>query len=406
MLVRLAWRNLGRNRRRTSIAVAALALGTTALIVTHSFAETSYAAMIDLATRGLLGHVQVHVAGYQAEPAIGSLVKDRATVCALIDRTVPQGTVLSRVAGAGLAASESRSVGVVIIGVEPAPEAEHSDMLQIALGRTLSSAPAREVVVGTRLARRLKVQPGAELVLLSEGADGSIANDVYTVVGLSTGGGTTETGGNAVFLHLGDAQEFFALGEGVHQLVVQLPPGADARAAAHRVRSALPAGHEALAWQEMAPDAERGIEADRRGTFAMDLIVFLLVVLGMFNAMTMATFERTFELGVMTAIGTRPQRIFGIIIVESLLLGAFSFIAGAALAAAIIALLPPIDLSDAWGGADFAGVALPSVIHVRLAPLALAMGVVTATCTCVVGGLYPAWRAARMRPVDAMRGRT
>ena len=405
MLLRLAWRNLGRNRRRTAIAVAALALGTAALIFTHSFAETSYGAMIDFATRGLLGHLQVHAAGYQAEPAIGTVVHDPAAVRAAIARTMPEAVALSRVTGAGLAASESRSVGVVIIGLEPAREAEHSDVVRIAAGRTLSSSPAREVVVGARLARRLKAQLGGELVLLSEAADGSIANDVYTVVGFSTGGGTTETGGNAVFLHLVDAQDFFALGDGVHQLVVQVPPSADTRRAARQLRAALPAGHEVLAWQEMAPDAERGIEADRRGTFAVDVIVFLLVVLGMFNAMTMATFERTFELGVMMAVGTRPQRVWGMILVESLLLGVVSFVVGTAFAAAVLAVLPPIDMSGTWGDADFAGVALPSVLQIRLAPLALAMGAVTAGCTCVAGALFPAWRAARLRPVDAMRRR-
>jgi ABC-type lipoprotein release transport system permease subunit len=362
--------------------------------------------MIDLATRGLLGHAQVHAKGFQAEPTLSLVVKDPRAVRATVERAHPGAVTLARVTGAGLAASESRSAGVMILGVEPAREAAHSALLQIAVGRTLKDEPAREVVIGAKLARRLKVEPGGELILLSEAVDGSIANDVYKVVGLSTGGGTAETGGNAVFLHLADAQDFFGLGASVHQVVIGLPKGGNPKRVAAALRTALDPSLEALAWQEMAPEAELGIEADRQGTYAMDVIVFLLVVLGMFNTMTMSTYERMFELGVMAALGTRPRRVLSLILLESALLGVIALALGVAVAIAVLAVIPAIDMGSAWGESDFAGVALPSVLQIELAPLALGMAAMTVGVTCLVGGLYPAWRAARLQPVDAMRART
>lgn len=406
MLLRLAWRNVWRNRRRSLIAIAALSLGTAALVFTHSFAETTYGTMIDLATRGLLGHLQVHGRGYQAAPDVFTVVKAPAQVHAAVARTLPDAVALSRTTGFGLAAAGDRSAGVVIIGLDPTLEARHSEVLQLAHGRTLGPAAAREVVVGEKVARRLRVQPGDELLLLSQAADGSLANDLYTVVGLSAGGGTVESGGAAVFLHLADAQSFFALGEAVHQVVVNLPRGAAPRAAAARLRAALdPATLEALAWSEMMPEVEQSIEADRQGTYAMDVIVFLVVVLGMVNAMTMATYERLHELGVLSALGTRPGQVLAMIVLEAGLLGLVGLVVGVLLALGGMAVMPPIDLGAMWGESDFGGMALPRLLQVELAPLALLMSAVTVGLTCLVGGLSPALRAARLQPVDAMRHR-
>jgi putative ABC transport system permease protein len=214
-----------------------------------------------------------------------------------------------------------------------------------------------------------------------------------------------EAGGAAVFLHLKDAQDFFALGTSVHQVVVNLPKGGHPKQAAATLRAALDSTTlEALSWNEMVPEVEVGIEADRSGTFGMDAVVFLLVVLGMLNAMTMATYERMFELGVLTALGTRPFKVMGMIVLESLFLGLVSLAIGIALAAVVITLMPAINMS-AMGEADFVGVALPSALKVQVAPLALIMSVTTVSFTCFIGGLYPAWKVSRMSPVDAMRYR-
>lgn len=405
MLARMAWRNVWRNRRRTLIAVAALAIGTAALVFTHSFAETMYSTMIDLSTRGLLGQVQVHGKGYQDDPAVWTTVKDPGAVEATVARVLPGAETFERVSGFGLASAGERSAGVAIFGIDPAREAGHSTVLQVVEGRAMSETPKHEAVVAQALAKRLHVKPGDELVLLSQAADGSLANDLYHVVGLSTGGGTAEAGDAVVFLSLGDAQDFFALGHGVHQVVLNLPKRADPKAAAAKLRAALGPDLEALAWTEMVPEVERGIEADRQGTFMMDAIVFLLVVLGMTNAMTMATFERMFELGVLSALGTRPRQVLATIVLESLFLGLVSLASGLLLAAVVIAVLPPIQLG-AMGGLDFVGVSMPSVLKLELAPLALVMSAVTVASTCLLGGLLPAWRAARLAPVEAMRART
>jgi ABC-type lipoprotein release transport system permease subunit len=321
----------------------------------------------------------------------------------VIAKTLPGAQVFDRVTGYGLAAAADRSAAVSIIGLDPQRE-QRSSVLTVGKGRVLAATPAKEIVVAEKLAARLKVKLGDELVLLSQAADGSMANDLYTVVGLSTGG-MLDAGGGSVFLHLADAQSFFALGAGVHQVTVNLEPGEDPDEAAAALRTALgDETLEALSWNEMVPELKMSIEADRQGTFAVDAIVFLLVVLGMLNAMTMATYERMFELGVLSGLGTRPGRILAMILTEAMCLGLVSLAAGLAIGTAAMELMPPLDLSG-YGEGGFGGAPVPSQLTVKLAPLAVVMALVTVGVTCFFGGLYPAWRASRLKPVEAMRAR-
>ena len=402
MLLRTAWRNLWRNPRRTWLTVAALTLGTAALVIAHSFGESMYDEMLEVATRGLLGHLQIHGKGYQKNPDLGTVVDDPAAVEALVARTLQGAHTVARVVGFGLAGVGEKSAGVAVYGIEPERERATTRLLTIREGRDLTAAPAREAVLGAGLAKRLKAKVGAELVLVGQGADGSLANDRYTVVGLATSGGG-ELDDATVFLHLKDAQDLFVLGGAAHLVVVGLPRGSDPKVAAAALRSALPPDrYEALAWNEIMPDVEQAIRADRQGAFSVDFLVFLIVALGIFNTMTMSTFERVHEFGILLSLGTRPRRIVAIVVCEALLLGVVGFAAGLAIGATLVSAYGTFDMSF-YGNADFAGVTIPSSVVIALNAKAVWFAVVTVFGTSLLGGFFPALHAARLRPADALR---
>jgi ABC-type lipoprotein release transport system permease subunit len=403
MMLSLAWRNLWRNPRRTVISLSALSLGVMAIISIHSYRESAYGQLIADITAGLVGHFQVHGQGYQLEPELSNVVRDPVAVEAALATALPNAKPVRRVLGYGLAGSGEASAAALIMGIQPDREREGTPLLEVKLGRGLTEGAAREAVIGTELAAQLEARPGSELVLVGQAADGSVANDRYTIVGI-VDGGSSEMNASAVFLTLKDAQDFFGLGEGVHQVLVRLPTNEeDLSLPEASLRAALDVKTlEVLSWSEMMPELKGMMEQKRKSQHVVDYIVFLIVALGVFNAMTMSTFERTREFGVMASLGSRPRRIVGLVLTESALQGALGLAIGLALALALLYGIGTMTIT-AVQGSDIMGVRFPPTIVLKLNYAAVGNAALTALLTVVAGGLWPAVRAARLKPAEAAR---
>lgn len=396
MLLIMAWRNIWRNARRSLITMTALAVGVAGIVGLYSYREIANEAIIRDVTTGLIGHIQVHGLGYQEAPSINTVVKNPVQVEAALEGTLPGAKAERRVIGAGLAGSGDRSAPALVLGVEAG-----STLYRLDRGHDLQGP--KDVLIGRELATELEIGPGSELVLVSQATDGSVANDRYTVAGTFISS-SSEMDATAVALSLGAAQEFFGLGQGVHQLVVKLPTDQeDISAEVDTLRSALDLQTlEALSWSEMLPDMKASINQKRKSQGIMDFIIFLIVGLGVFNAMTMSVFERTHELGVLASLGTRPRRILGMVMLEAFWQALLGFVVGVAIAAAFLYGYGTVDLGGMMKG-DVMGVRMPSVLELRLFPGALKGAAITAFFTAFAGAIFPAIRAARLKPVEALR---
>jgi ABC-type lipoprotein release transport system permease subunit len=390
---------LWRNTRRTLITLAAVSLGSAGIVGITSYRESVYGGMMRDITEQLVGHLQVHGRGFQESPEISNVVADPLKVEAVLKQKLPGVRAERRVLGAGLAGSAEASAGVLISGIEPGS----TQMLTITSGHMLSAEPKHEAIVGTDLAEQLNLQVGGELVLVGQAADGSVANDRFTVVGLADAG-TSELNSTAVFLHLKDAQSFFDLGEGVHEIVLRLPTDdEDVSGPLAATRSALDLTTlEALSWNQLLPELKGTMDQKRRSQGSIDFILFFIVALGVLNAMTMSTFERTREFGVMLALGTRPGRIVRLVVTESLLQGLLGLAAGVALVAVVLAATGTLHLGQLAQN-DMAGVRMPSEVHLHMALGAVRSAAITVLLCMLGAGLIPAVRASRLQAADAVR---
>jgi putative ABC transport system permease protein len=403
MLISLAWRNIWRNKRRTLVTVSALSLGVAAIAFIHSYRESTYAILVQQITAGLVGDVQIHGKGYQADPEISTVVREPALVEARLKTALPGASPMRRVVGYVLAGSAEASSAALVVGLEPDRERTMEALFAVESGRNLGSAPHKEVAIGRELAQQLSVRPGSELVLVGQGADGSVANDRFTVVGL-VDAGSAEMNASAVFLHIVDAQDFFALGDGVNQIIVRLRvTEEDVSAPVAALRSALDLKTlEVLGWNEILPEIKATMEQKRKQQHIIDVVVILIVGLGVLNAMTMATFERTRELGVLAALGTRRRRVLALIVTEALLQGAVGCLAGIVLAVGILYGIGTVHLGT-LSQSDILGVRFPQVIYLHVQWQGLVSAATTAFLTVIAGGLWPAIRASRLKPVEAIR---
>jgi len=402
VLLKLAWRNIWRNGRRTAITIVALAMGVTAIVSIHSFREVASEDMVRGLTKGLVGHVQVHGRGYQESPEMAIVVSDPNTIETKVLQALPGAQTEKRVLGAGLAGSADASTAVIVMGIE-AEKPSAQQLFNVEKGRFISESATREAMIGNGLAAQLSLSPGSEVVLVGQATDGSLANDRFTVVGIGDAG-SYDANASAVFLKLGEAQSFFGLEQSVHQVIVRLPKDDDLTLPVAQLRGIFDANTlEVLRWEEILPEFKSAMDAKAKNQRVVDFIVFLIVSLGVLNTMTMSTFERTREFGVMSSLGTRRSRILGMVVLEAILLGLVGFLIGVGLSFAILYGIGTVEFASMGAGSDVMGARMPDAVRLRVLPGPVVGAAITTFLTMLAGGLIPAIRASHLQPVEASR---
>ena len=414
-LLQLAWRNLWRNPRRTFIAMAAIALGYTMLLFVACLMAGLRWQMIENGTRLVLSEIQVHAPGYYPSRSIQKTVgggkgTDVGALLAAISADPRVYAAAPRVYGYGLAsASHGSSAGVALMGVAPDEEPKVTVLnTQIVKGGYLTKLMPNRVVVGDKLAGVIGVEVGSEIVLLTQAADGSMGNDLYTVGGIfHTGLDVMDR--NLVLMQLSSLQDLLHLTPArIHEVGIKLHNITEATTVASalgaRLSKALPV--QVSAWPELAPELADYVQFNHGVTLVLFLIFFLLAVIGIMNTMLMAVFERTRELGMLMALGMRPVQVIGLIMAEAAGLAAASLVLGAAIGAPLLWYLQAhgLDLGGATGEVvSVAGVVVGHLWYGRQDFSAYAQAAVGLGVTALVSALYPAWRAAHFRPTEAIR---
>jgi len=412
---RLAWRNLGRNRKRTLITGAALAFGYLAAVVIVGVSDGIVAEMIDNGTSLLQGQVQVHAPGYLPERSLyATLGGDSGMALSPVLerlRELPGVTgAAPRVLGGGLVSAGSQTSGAVLMGEDPALEPRVSRLMAaIATGRAPEEG-TRQVLIGSEMARKLGVGPGSEVVLVAPAADGSLGNDLFTVSGVYRTG-VRELDAAYALLPIGTLQSLLALAPGrVHEIALGLSDPWTAAAVADSARAVLAAAGvpaDVRSWPRFRPEIADYARLARASNWILIAIVFAMAVFGVANTMLMATFERRREFAVVRALGTTRSGVARTVVYEGLILGAFALVAGALLTAPILVWWhrSPPDMSFLYGGFTMAGALVRPVLRVQYSLEAPLLAAAALLVTAVLAAAYPAWRATRVPPADALSDR-
>ncbi len=422
-MLKLALRNLSRNRWRSGLTAGGIAVATAMLIWTEGMNEAFLSEMASSVTAVELADAQIHAGDYIEERSIfHTFDEDVAPIERL--RALPAiEAAAPRVLLFGLIGNEQRSRVGRLTGVDPAMELEATRVgRSITKGRWLADRPAgegepRECVLGRTLAGELDAAIGSELVLFLQAADGSLGNDLLEVVGIArTGNSMLDRA--AVYLHIEDTQFLGALEGRWHEVALRLDPKNPSAEALTPVRALLDAGAAApdeivlRHWSEIVPDLADMIELSKRSIWILYGILYFLAGLGIFNTQRMSAFERRREFGVLLAIGVTPRRMAGLIVLETICLAAIGGLAGVALGSAITWYHSAYGLnmgaftSTGDGSFSYLGVDFAPRLFFRLTPR---MAIIPWAILFVVGlicGLWPALKSARIDAVRAIAGRT
>lgn len=398
--VRFAWRNVWRNTRRSVVTISATALALFVMVIYTGMVSGYLAGMkaniIDLD----VGDAQAFAEGYREKPSLYTVIEQPEAMLESLER---EGFLVApRLLGTGLGAGQDNSAGIQMIGIDVARDGRVTKISTALRSGQWLGPDDTGVVLGWRLADNLGLQVGDELVVLSQGADGSMANEVYPVRGvLGTVGALDRTG---VFMTQAAFRELMALERGVHQVILRTPPGVPLDEATAMANGFAPEGTHVSSWRELRPTIASMLDSSEAAMAVMGVIVYLAVGIVILNAMLMAVFERIRELGVLKAIGYPPMRVLLLVLTETAIQTAVALVVGVLLAIPVNAYMSRhgLDLS-ALGNISVMGVAFDPIWRSRV-DLSTYTGPVS-TLVVIVGlaVLYPALKAAFIRPLDALR---
>jgi ABC-type lipoprotein release transport system permease subunit len=431
MITKLAFRNLFRNRWRSLLTIGGVAAAVVVLVWVSAFTEGMMTQMIRGATTLETGQVQIQTEAYAEEPKIWYSFSAGEELYERVARVEGVQGVEPRVEISGLAGTDERSKVTRFVGLD----ARRSTGLKEAVveGEWLSKTPPpaadkREAVIGVDLAREIGVEVGDEIVALASGQDGSLGNDLFTVVGLVKAGNTS-IDQRTTFLHLADAQFLGAMDGEIHELMIRSTPIREAERTAEAIEPVARSwqaeqmagattfvdGNERAKslvvrpWQELVPTLADYVKLSGSSMGFIYVVLYFLAALGILNTQRMSALERRREFGVLQAVGMTPGRLFATVLWETTLLTLIGAVVGAVLGTGLNLYLAEygfnMGLFVEQDSFTFMGVA----VSMRIYPTITWAGTLTPIAAILpvafLCGLWPALSSARLNPAQAISKR-
>jgi len=403
--VKMAWRNIWRNPRRSILTISAIAFASLLLVFMLSWQFGSYETMIDSAVKIHTGHLQVQAKEYNDKKSIRMVVPDPVLIGNILHKTPNVAAYTFRANAFSLISSNERTYGIIVVGIDPVREADVSTLKKlIRHGSYLSEDDTDQALMGDLLAGNLKVGIGDELTLLGQGRDGSVAATVVKVKGIYKSGQDDFDRGS-IHIPLKNFQDVYAMRGAVHE-VVALGKSLDDL---EEIKKAVTAGIEktdkkhnltVLDWMELMPGLIECIQMDMYSGFIFYLILIIVVAFSILNTFLMAVFERTREFGILMAIGITPGRLSKLLLIESMTMTMAGIIIGIIAGCLITWYFQVHGIVISGTSEIMRQFGMPERIYPKLSIISASIGPAAVLVITFLTALYPAIKVRRLSIVD------
>ena len=403
-LLRMAWRNVWRNGRRTVIALIAISLGLMLLLFFDGVFGGTEQSMYGNLVRLQGGNMQVHAPGYRERARRLPLypLDDPAAVMQAA-QAEPQVVATSRrIKTSGMVSSREGTFPVVITGIEPEREAPVSFVAEhITQGRYLTADDEDFILIGRALADRMEVDVDDRITLVGRATHEQMRRRTMTVVGIYEIG-LAEAEKSAVYVSLAEAQTLFDLRDQATEVVISLERVGQEPAVVDTLQAALP-GYEVDSWDTLNPDMRQAIEVNKQFMSLFGLVILLIAGVGILNLLLMAVFERTREIGLLAAMGLKRREVTVLFLLEGILIGLLGALAGCLLGGLIVGYLGRVGFAYNVSSEASEMIALVGGrIYPRLGVDLLLGRALTVAIIAALASLYPAWQASKREPAEAL----
>ncbi len=403
LLLKLAVRNVFRNKRRTFLSGTAIGIGLAALIFSDALMLGMEDVMIRNLTSSFMGEGQIHARGFRGTQDVSNTIHDLNTVVDRLRREARVTHFSVRAMSLGMISSAANFRSVLIVGARPEEERFLTQVDDaIVKGVFFQGTDPQDIVIGEKLAEDLNATLGDRVVVtVAQAGTGDLEQELFRVSGIFRLNSRDMDGG-MIFVRLERARKMLGIGSGAHEIALMFSDPAIASNAADPFWTAYSTGgNEALGWPQLAPQIEAIFRLSQISLYVMAVILFGVVAFGIINTLFMSIYERIFEFGVLRAIGTRPFRLGELIVLEAGALAGVSILIGMVLSYGVIWIFSSVGID--YRGIEFEGVTIRNLIYPVAALRQFVLYPAWALLFTMLIGVYPAVHVARLKPAEAMR---
>jgi len=408
MISKIAWRNILRNKRRSLILTVSILVGVFALVLSRAFVRGFMEQMLTNQIGTDVGYIQIHETGYQADPGIDNSIDSPKPIREILKDDSATIKYSERLRTYGLVSSAYNSAGVAIVGIVPSEEMKVTTISQYIVKGQYLAGESNQIIISTAIAEKLKAGIGDKVVIMASQLDGSVGSEACRVCGIYR---TSNSGFDQshIYVPIQSLRQMLNVGDMVSEFVInpisriEMPLVLTGLYKDVRAISGSSDKYEIMTYEEMLPLFVMQLGFYDQIFYVIYGIIAIALIFGIIDVMLMAVLERTHEFGVAMAVGMSTRKIFRMILVEAFFLGIAGTVVGL-----IIVYFTCMDLSrSGWDLSIFSDSLRSWGSGSKIFPVLETADFIKALLiiplVTVVGAIYPAMKAIRLHPVEAIR---
>lgn len=404
MLIQIAWRNVWRNKTRSLVIIIAVALGLWGGIFSDAFMQGMAEQQIYSVIHSETGHIQLNQPGFLLNHDMQMQIQNADGIIGKI-KTIPgvEG-VSATIQVTAMASTASGSSGIMINGIQPADQEKVSDISKLLIqGDYFKSERANQVVIGQQLADKLKVKLHSRIVLTLQTITGDIIYGAFKVSGIFRTH-DSEFDKQMVFARNKDLQQLIGFPPGAASIITVLLQNTDDTKKITTTLKQQYTGMQVQSWIQLSPMLQILSGTMMQFTLIFVGIILIALAFGIINTMLMAVLDRTREIGMLLSIGMKPSKVFGMIMLETIFLSLTGAVIGVLVSIASISWFGHTGINLSFIAEGFNALGYSSIVYPTLGFNFYIMLAIMVIIIALIAGLFPARRAVRLKPAEAVRG--
>ncbi|TWI79279.1 ABC-type lipoprotein release transport system permease subunit [Lacibacter cauensis] len=403
MVLRMAWRNIWRNKMRSLVIMFSIATGLLAGIAVLSLYDAMMNSRVRTVIDSEVAHIQLHHTNFKKDYDPKYVIANGDDVLQAIKKMPQVKAATARSITTGMLATATGSAGVTINGIIPEEEYKVSQLKQkLTAGKLFDENKKSQVMIGKKLAVKMKLKPGSKLVLTFTDTSGAIVSAAFRVAAIYESANAPLDERN-VYVRMNELNELLLSNASFHEIAVLLSKDETLKTVQQNMQQLFPSVL-VESWKDISPETDLMVDTVDQYSYIIMIIIMLALAFGIINTMLMAILERTREIGMMMALGTNRSKLFILVLCETLLLTLAGTPIGVLMGWLLTAYFHTkgLDLSG-WGKEMMSNFGFGTMIYPEFPAERLPAVLLIVTATALVSCLFPAVKALKLQPVEALR---